>query len=158
MQGWWAEMGRAAGCSCSSCRSSSLWDLGNLVTSGSLRVAQLCPAWEKEMENLRTEQEGKAGAAVGRLGLPVFPLLAEEGGKSHHLGKKKKREEQIAAFSAAAATARGTKPAVLSSGLSRTMSKGSCWSPIQAGGEQRSPAAGMNPGSPKHWGWQGWAC
>lgn len=98
MQGWWAEMGRAAGCSCSLCRSSSLWDLGNLVTSGSLRVAQLCPAWEKEMENLRTEQEGKAGAAVGRPGLPVFPLLAEEGGKSHHLGKKKEGRANCSFF------------------------------------------------------------
>lgn len=98
MQGWWAEMGRAAGCSCSSCRSSSLWDLGNLVTSGSLRVAQLCPAWEKEMENLCTEQEGKAGAAVGRPGLPVFPLLAEEGGKPQHLGKKKRGKSKLQLF------------------------------------------------------------
>lgn len=98
MQGWWAEMGRAAGCSCSSCRSSSLWDLGNLITSGSLRVAQLCPAWEKEMENLHTEQEGKAGAAVGRLGLPIFPLLVKEGGKSHHLGKKKRGKSKLQLF------------------------------------------------------------
>lgn len=46
------------------------------------------------MENLLMEQEGKAGAAVRKLELAVFSLLAEEGGKPRHSDRKKQTKKK----------------------------------------------------------------
>lgn len=159
--GWDAGMLSWAGqgCSCSLYCSDSLWDLGILISPGRPRVAQLCPAWEKEMENLCMEQEGKAEAAGEKLGLAGFSSLAEEGGKSQHLDKKKKGgKSKLQLFLLLLPWAGVPTLLCWARGSAGQGSKGSCWSPTQAAGEQSSPAAGINPGSPKYLGWQRWVC